>query len=157
MAGYRRCNICRSEGHYVRDCPTVRRTGHQTHQAGRAHPRGGARPQASGRVYALAASSNLELVVRELQYDLVVATPTLGLVKTSTSCARCSVVVEGRQFKVNLICLPLQGLDVILGMDWLSTNCNLIDYVEQSGQSLEHSVVSDFLDVFPEEVSGLPP
>jgi len=25
-------------------------------------------------------------------------------------------------FKVNLICLPLQGLDVILGMDWLSAN-----------------------------------
>ncbi|XP_017438401.2 uncharacterized protein LOC108344477 [Vigna angularis] len=140
--------------------------------------------------------ADLGLVVRELQYDLAVATPTSGLVKTSTLCSRCSVVVEERQFKVNLICLPLQGLDVILGMDWLSANRILIDCgekklvfseeeetvllssgqlkqelvegaccflvllhmaIEQSGHGLDHSIVSDFLDVFPEEVSGLPP
>ncbi|XP_052732489.1 uncharacterized protein LOC128196275 [Vigna angularis] len=59
----------------------------------------------------------LGLTVRELQYDLTVSTPTSGIVKTSTFCVRCSVVVEGHQYKVNLICLPLQGLDVILGMD----------------------------------------
>lgn len=29
------------------------------------------------------------------------------------------LVVKGRIFKVNLICLPLQELDVIIGMDWL--------------------------------------
>jgi len=34
-------------------------------------------------------------------------------------------------YKVNLICLPLQGLDVILGMDWLSANRILIDYWEK--------------------------
>jgi len=34
-------------------------------------------------------------------------------------------------YKVNLICLPLQGLDVILGMDWLSTNRILIDCREK--------------------------
>ncbi|XP_047150424.1 uncharacterized protein LOC124822462, partial [Vigna umbellata] len=106
------------------------------------------------------------------------------------------MVVEGHQFKVNLICLPLQGLAAILGMDWLSANRILIDCgekkllfpeideqtwlssgqvrqelivgsvcfmvlthleVEQQSQRGNHSVVSDFLDVFPEEVSGLPP
>ena len=35
--------------------------------------------------------------------------------------------VEERRYKVNLICLPLQELEVILGMDWLSTNRILID------------------------------
>jgi len=30
--------------------------------------------------------------------------------------------VAGRKFKVNLICLLMEGLDVILGMDWLSSN-----------------------------------
>jgi len=44
---------------------------------------------------------------------------------------RCPVEVEGRMYKVNLICLPLQGLDVILGMDWLSANRILIDYREK--------------------------
>jgi len=37
------------------------------------------------------------------------------------------VEVEERRYKVNLICLPLQELEVILGMDWLSTNRILID------------------------------
>jgi len=35
--------------------------------------------------------------------------------------------VKGRRYRVNLICLPLQELEVILGMDWLSTNRVLID------------------------------
>jgi len=30
--------------------------------------------------------------------------------------------VAGRRFKVNLICLPMEGLDVILGMVWLASN-----------------------------------
>ena len=33
-----------------------------------------------------------------------------------------SLRVEGRTFTTNLICLPLSGLDIILGMDWLSVN-----------------------------------
>lgn len=69
--------------------------------------------------------------VRELHFDLVVYTPTSGLVRTSTMCARYLVVVEGRQFKVNVICLPLQGFEVILEMDWLSTNHILIDCSEK--------------------------
>ncbi|XP_047180297.1 uncharacterized protein LOC124846970 [Vigna umbellata] len=169
MVGFKRCNICSRDGHYPRDCPTVKRVGSQTHQAGRSIQRGGDRPQAAGRVYALTGAEaaslgnliigcsllfgkpccvlfdsgathffvpescveDLGLAVRELQYDLTVSTPTSGLVKTSTVCARCSVVVEGRQFKVNLICLPLQGLEVILGIDWLSANRILIDCGEK--------------------------
>jgi len=36
--------------------------------------------------------------------------------------------VAGRRFKVNLVCLPLEGLNVILGMDWLSNNHIMIDW-----------------------------
>jgi len=35
--------------------------------------------------------------------------------------------VAGHKFKVKLVCLPLEGLDVILGMDWLSNNHIIID------------------------------
>ncbi|XP_017434517.1 uncharacterized protein LOC108341327 [Vigna angularis] len=206
MSGYRRCNICRVEGHFARDCPTVRRIGLEATSSGtlivgRCVLNGSECCVLfdSGATHSFVSEdcvAVLGLVVRELQYDLAVATPASGLVKTSTLCARCSVVVEGRPFKVNLICLPLQGLDVILGMDWLSANHILIDCgekklvfpeeegavllssgqlkqdlvegaccflvlshlsVEQSGHGLDYSVVSDFLDVFPEEVSGLPP
>jgi len=73
----------------------------------------------------------LGLPVCELPFDLVVSTSTSGLVRTSSVCARCPVEVEGRVYKVNLICLPLQGLDVILGMDWLSANHVLIDCREK--------------------------
>jgi len=73
----------------------------------------------------------LGLLVCELPFDLVVSTPASGLVRTSFVCVRCPVEVEGRVYKVNLICLPLQGLDVILGMDWLSANHVLIDCREK--------------------------
>jgi len=105
--------------------------------------------------------------------------------------------LRGRKYRVNLICLPLVGLDVILGMDWLSTNHHLIhcnerkllfpsledeDLLMSSQQvdkamkegsrcfliltqlsieteigPLEAPVVGDFLDVFLEDVPGLPP
>ena len=73
----------------------------------------------------------LGLPVCELQCELTVSIPTSGLVKTSSLYARCPVEVEGRKYKVNLICLPLQELEVILGMDWLSANRILIDCREQ--------------------------
>ena len=39
--------------------------------------------------------------------------------------------VEGRRYKMNLICLPLQNLEVMLGIDWLSANDILIDCREK--------------------------
>jgi len=45
-------------------------------------------------------------------------------------------------FKLNLICLPLQGLDIILGMIWLSSNyilkeCGTRELVFPNSKSLE--------------------
>jgi len=139
----------------------------------------------------------LSLMVRELQYDLVVSMPASGMIRTSIVCARCLIEVEGRKYRVNLICLPLEGLDVILGMDWLSANRILIDCnekvvsfpslgdedqlvssqqvdkaikegshcflilthlsIEKGDETFEIPVVKDFSNVFPEDVSGLPP
>jgi len=63
----------------------------------------------------------LGLLVCELQRELVVSTSASGWVRTSSLYTRCPMEVEGRRYKVNMICLPLQELEVILGMDWLST------------------------------------
>ncbi|XP_027915702.1 uncharacterized protein LOC114175132 [Vigna unguiculata] len=68
----------------------------------------------------------LGLSMCELQCELVVSTPASGLVRTSSLCAKFLVEVEGRKYKVNLICLPLQEFEVILGWDWLSANHILI-------------------------------
>src|ERR1051325_690437 len=37
-------------------------------------------------------------------------------------CANCPLSIFGRDFVVDLICFPLEGLDVVLGMDWLRAN-----------------------------------
>ncbi|XP_014490634.1 uncharacterized protein LOC106753349 [Vigna radiata var. radiata] len=46
-------------------------------------------------------------VVREFPCDLVVSTLAAGLVRTADVCSRCPIEVEGRKFRVNLICFPL--------------------------------------------------
>jgi len=69
----------------------------------------------------------LGLVMRELGCELIVAAPASGEVSTSSVCVGCPMEVAGRKFKVNLICLPMKGLDVILGMDWLSSNHVIIN------------------------------
>jgi len=69
----------------------------------------------------------LGLVIQELGCELIVATPASDEVSTSFVCVGCPSEVAGRRFKVNLICLPMEGLDVILGVDWLSSNHVVID------------------------------
>lgn len=58
--------------------------------------------------------------------DLLVSTLTTSLVATSLVCVSCLVVMCGHNYKANLICLPLFDLNVILGMDCLSSNRILI-------------------------------
>ncbi|XP_027905725.1 uncharacterized protein LOC114165266 [Vigna unguiculata] len=170
LSSRRTCHGCGKKGHFIKDCLASRSVvPRPSAQSQPQQSRGGVRPQAAGRVYAMTGreavrSGNLiigscmiagrslcvlydsgathsfvseskvfelGLPVKELQFDLVVSTPASRLVRTSTLCARCLIEVEGRKYKVNLICLPLEGLDVILGMDWLSANHILIDCNEK--------------------------
>jgi len=141
----------------------------------------------------------LKLSMSSLNKDLVLETPTSGFVLTSNVCLNCPVEISGRTFLINLICLPLSQIDVILGMDWLSSNHVLLNYFDKtmvfddSGVSknmifisanqvvtslkenaqvymilfdleietkvsmCDLSVVKEFPEVFPEDISGLPP
>jgi hypothetical protein len=100
--------------------------------------------------------------------------------------------IRGICFVANLIVLESKGIDVILGMDWLSKYKVLIDYAQKSvklttleGKEMEFvaepvvttkgvanrvkvnqldasqgskvPMVNKFPDVFPEELSGMPP
>ena len=69
----------------------------------------------------------LRLPVRELDMELVVSTPTEGIIITSSVCTKCPVIINGRKYKINMICIHMKDLEVILGMDWLSANHILID------------------------------
>ena len=60
------------------------------------------------------------------------STPTNDPVITALACFQCPIIIENRKFLVDLICLPLSQIDIILGMDWLSSNHILLDCSSKS-------------------------
>ena len=65
--------------------------------------------------------------ISETPYELSVVTPTGERVLTSSVCKDCQVTIQGKTFSVDLICLPLRGIEVILGLDWMSRNRVLLN------------------------------
>ncbi|XP_050889900.1 uncharacterized protein LOC127095224 [Lathyrus oleraceus] len=57
-----------------------------------------------------------------LSPPMVVTTAMDNVVETPLICENCSLSVNGRNFQIDLIYLPLKKVDVVLGMDWLSAN-----------------------------------
>ncbi|XP_057745703.1 uncharacterized protein LOC130963616 [Arachis stenosperma] len=74
----------------------------------------------------------LRMVV--LGYDLKVYNATHEAMVTKIGCPQVSFRVQQREFVHDLICLPMTGLDLILGLDWLSKNHVLLDCSEKSVQ-----------------------
>lgn len=64
----------------------------------------------------------LGLSLSFLGRDMIVEVPAKGTVSTSLACKSCPLSIFGKDFVVDLVCLPLVGLDVVLGMDWLKSN-----------------------------------
>ncbi|XP_020970243.1 uncharacterized protein LOC110268437 [Arachis ipaensis] len=62
-----------------------------------------------------------------LDYNLIVCTPTSQNALTSQVCQQEPFVIEARTFIHDLVCLPLCGLDIILGLDWLSKHHVFLD------------------------------
>ncbi|XP_058774453.1 uncharacterized protein LOC131648741 [Vicia villosa] len=64
----------------------------------------------------------LVLVLSSMNGEMVIDTPANGSVTTPLICLKCPLSMFDRYFVVYLICLPLSGLDVILGINWLESN-----------------------------------
>src|SRR5664279_2487239 len=107
--------------------------------------------------------------------------------KAKLSCNHIPVIMQGLEFQADLIMLVAQGLDVVLGMNWMTKYHGIIDcarkaikvtnsdvviveytaempsrkaYYNKSiaGPTLEHvPVVCEYPDVFPDELPGIPP
>ena len=58
----------------------------------------------------------------ELSYDLKVSTPSGIVFVTAHVCKDLNLQFEGRDSVIDLVCLPLKGIEVIIGMDWLIAN-----------------------------------
>ena len=54
--------------------------------------------------------------------SMVSDTPAKGSVTTTSVCLDCPLSIFGRDFGIDLVCLPLVQIDVILGMNWLVFN-----------------------------------
>ena len=63
----------------------------------------------------------------KLPYKVLVSTPSEENICTTTMCSPVFLDFQGKTFCIDLYCLPMKGLDVILGMDWLKTHKVKID------------------------------
>jgi hypothetical protein len=93
------------------------------------------------------------------------------------------ILLSGVVFLVDLVVLPSHGIDVIIGMDWLTQLNGIISYTDKTILLTDHQgklvsckarpptqdlmvfslaaegifLVEEFMDVFPEELPRMPP
>ena len=67
------------------------------------------------------------LAVERLAYDMHVTSPLGHSVSVNRVYRNCPIVIQVREFLADLITLPLQEFDLILGMDWLSKHRAIVD------------------------------
>jgi hypothetical protein len=131
-----------------------------------------------------AKKARLTLVTSGVPY--VISTPR-GQVDADRVVRKVPLDLSGRVFETDLIVLSGQGIDVILGMSWMKWHKAVLDIsvrlvhlnspvygkvtlhlhaISRIKASLHHvverrlediHVVREFLDVFPDDLSGMPP
>jgi hypothetical protein len=121
-----------------------------------------------------------------MKHTMLVSSPG-GELRTKHICPTVSISIRGVDFPSNLILLDSKGIDIILGLDWLSkynrviqctrravkltkkdgTSVEFVDMVQSDlDDTLNHTkaialediwVVQDYPDVFLKELLGMPP
>ena len=75
--------------------------------------------------------------------NMIFDTPTMGSVCTSIACLNCPLSIFGRDFRMDLVCLLLDQLDMILDMNWLEYNHVFINCFDNSIIFLDSGVKND--------------
>ena len=65
--------------------------------------------------------------MEQLAYDMHVTSPLGHSVSMNSVYRNCSIVIQAREFLVDLVTLPFREFDLILGMDWLSKHRSIVD------------------------------
>jgi hypothetical protein len=68
--------------------------------------------------------------VAMLKCRMIISSPR-GDMRASQVCPKVKVILTGVEFNANLIVIDSKGIDVILGMDWMSKQKALIDYAKR--------------------------
>ena len=85
---------------------------------------------------------------------MIIDTPTLGPVTTSWVCLNFPLTIFGKNFGMDLVCLPFINLDIILGMNWLVFNLVHINYHDKT-VSFPDFEASDELFVSAKQVDDI--
>jgi hypothetical protein len=126
------------------------------------------------------------LPIATMKHTMLVSSPG-GEMRTKHICPVVSISIREVGFPLNLIFLDSKGIDIILGMDWLSKSDGVIQcarsavrLMKKDGTTVEFvaavqsnqgsmlnqikvtaleeiRVVQEYPDVFPEELPGMPP
>jgi hypothetical protein len=126
------------------------------------------------------------LTVATMKHTMLVSSPG-GEMRAKHICPAVSITIRGVDFPSNLILLDSKGIDIILGMDWLSKYDRVIQcarkavkLTKKDGTSVEFvatvqsdqdsvlnqrkaialediRVVREYPNVFPAELPGMPP
>ncbi|XP_057747376.1 uncharacterized protein LOC130966580 [Arachis stenosperma] len=99
---------------------------------------------ASHSFVSLTVARELGLDFFELNFDLIVHTPASQNALTGLVCLQVPFTIRNITFIHDLICLPLCGLEVILGLDLLSKYHVFLDFFERTAV-----IPSDSLDIKP--------
>jgi hypothetical protein len=139
----------------------------------------------SGASHSFIATSFVEkhgIPTTPLEVPLVTRTPGSDLL-CHLKCSQARILLSGVVFLADLAVLPSHEIEVILGMDWLTRHNGIIDCADKTILLTDHqgrlvsckaqpptqdpmvfsleeegiSVVEEFMDVFLEELLGMPP
>src|SRR5438552_1115736 len=84
-----------------------------------------------------------------MKFTMLVDTPG-GKMESRYACRKLKLKIRGVEFPANLIILDSKGVDIILGMDWLTRYKGVVDYATKStqlthpdGSKVEHYATSE--------------
>ncbi|GKF03849.1 putative reverse transcriptase domain-containing protein [Tanacetum coccineum] len=113
----------------------------------------------------LASKLNILPITLDTTHDIEMADG--NLVSTNTVIQCCTLILLNQHFKIDLMSIKLGSFDVVIGIDWLSKYhakiiCDeKVVHIPIDGENLiireDIPVVRGFLEVFLEDLPGLPP
>ncbi|GJR54834.1 putative reverse transcriptase domain-containing protein [Tanacetum coccineum] len=148
------CFNCNEKGHRKRDCPKLKKNGQGRNNRGAVYKLGALDAQqdpkvVTGHSYSIIDITLIDIKPIDLDTCYEVELADGKVVSTNNVLIGCTLNLLNRSFPIDLMVIELGSFDIIIGMYWLSRYDAVILYGEKK--------VRIPLEVFPEELPGLPP